>query len=483
MPVSSALPTPAQVTGHALLDGARMGRRQYCLWLLASGGTLLDGFSIFSLGVAMPLVTRHFALSPLMVGLIGSALVLGAVFGAAVGGAAADRFGRKPAFLVDMAIIAVGAAISAMADAPQWVLFGQFLIGIGIGIDFPVSASYVSETMPKNDRSRMVVATIALQSVGLLFAAAVAIVTLRQWSSPADWRVLIGATGAGAGLFFLLRLWLPESPRWLAEHGRLEEAGRIVSGIVRGPVPPAAAQPQAVSTPAARIGGAAAAGPRPLALLFSRRYRARTMLVSVPWFLMDIATYGVGLFTPLILGAIHISSTTGPLAREFIDAEGTAAIDVFLLIGFLVGLWAVPRFGRIHMQVIGFVGMTLGMLILAAAVLAGGGAAAHIPIVFAGFILFNLAMNAGPNATTFALAPELFPTRVRASASGFAAATAKTGATLGIFVLPLVKEYWGVAAVLIMMAVVSALGATITAVLAREVHEIPEGRGLDEVAG
>jgi hypothetical protein len=132
------------------------------------------------------------------------------------------------------------------------------------------------------------------------------------------------------------------------------------------------------------------------------------------------------------------------------------------------------------MQVAGFAGMTLGMLILWSTVLAGGGAAAHVPIVFAGFILFNLAMNAGPNATTFALASELFPTGIRASAAGFAAATAKAGATLGIFVLPLVKGVWGLAAVLIMMAAVSALGAVITAALARQVRELPEGRGLDE---
>ena len=83
------------------------------------------------------------------------------------------------------------------------------------------------------------------------------------------------------------------------------------------------------------------------------------------------------------------------------------------------------------------------MLILLLAVLTGGGAAAHVPLVFAGFVLFNLAMNAGPNATTFALAPELFPTGIRASASGFAAATAKVGATLGIFVLPQVKGVLG----------------------------------------
>ena len=73
----------------------------------------------------------------------------------------------------------------------------------------------------------------------------------------------------------------------------------------------------------------------------------------------------------------------------------------------------------------------------------GSASGAHLALVFAGFILFNLAMNAGPNATTFTLAPELFPTGIRASASGFAAAAAKVGATLGIFVLPQVKEYAG----------------------------------------
>jgi MFS family permease len=446
--------TQAHTTDHTPIEGASMGRGEYWNWFLASGGTLIDGLSIFSLGVAMPLITSRFSLSALMVGLIGSALVLGAVFGALIGGPAADRFGRKPAFLIDMTIITVGALISALADAPQWVLLGQFIVGVGIGIDFPVSSSYVSETMPQQVRSRMVVATIALQSVGMLLGAAVAIAILWQRSSASDWRLIVGATAAVAFLFLLLRLWLPESPRWLKQH----EQGKTVRG------------------------GVAAASPRPgFALLFSRPYRTRTMLVSLPWFLMDVATYGVGLFTPVILGAIRSSSkTTGPLAAEFTDAQGSGAIDLFLLFGFLVGLWAVPRFGRIHMQVIGFVGMTLGMLILVAPELAAGGAAAHVWLVFAGFILFNLAMNAGPNATTFALAPELFPTSIRASAGGFAAAAAKVGATLGIFVLPQVKAHGGVAAVLVMMAIVSGLGAAVTAILARGVGEIPEGRSIDE---
>jgi MFS transporter, putative metabolite transport protein len=439
---------------HTVLDSASMGRRQYWFWLLASGGTLIDGLSIFSLGLSMPLITSRFMLSPLMIGLIGSALVLGAVFGAALGGPAADRFGRKPAFLIDMMIMAVGAFVSAAVDSPQWVLLGQLLVGIGIGIDFPVSASYVSETIPKYARSRMVVATIALQSVGMLLGAAIDLAILRAWSNPADWRPMIAAVGAAAVIFLVLRFWLPESPRWLSHH----QHGK----------------------PARANAGAPSLGHR-FALLLSRRFRTRTMLISLPWFLMDIATYGVGLFTPVILGAIRFSSdATGPLAAEFSNAEGTAAIDVFLLLGFLLGLWAVPRFGRIHMQIAGFVGMTIGMLILLTPHFAAGGAAAHVPIVFIGFILFNLAMNAGPNATTFGLPPELFPTGIRASAGGFAAAAAKVGATLGIFILPLVKARGGVAEVLMMMAIVSALGALATAVLAREVGEIPEGRSIDE---
>ena len=281
----------------------------------------------------------------------------------------------------------------------------------------------------------------------------------------------MGATALVALLFLLLRLWLPESPRWLRQHERSKAA------------PSSATSPGATASVNATPGSATTALPGSrFAVLFSQPYRARTMLVSLPWFLMDVATYGVGLFTPVILGAMRLSSkTTGPLAAEFADAQGSAGIDLFLFFGFLVGLWAVPRFGRLHMQVIGFVGMTLGMLILVSAELSGGGAAAHIWLVFAGFILFNLAMNAGPNATTFALAPELFPTSIRASAGGFAAASAKVGATLGIFVLPQVRANGGVAAVLIMMVIVSALGAAMTAILAREVEDIPEGRSLDEV--
>jgi MFS family permease len=104
MPDRNMSSIQAQTSHQVLLDSAPMGPRQYWTWLRASGGTLMDGLSIFSLGVAMPLITSHFTLSSLMVGLIGSALVLGAAIGATLGGPAADDFGRKPVFLIGQSL-------------------------------------------------------------------------------------------------------------------------------------------------------------------------------------------------------------------------------------------------------------------------------------------------------------------------------------------------------------------------------------------
>jgi MFS transporter, putative metabolite transport protein len=453
-----------------LLDESPLKPIQRWLWVLSTGGTLLDGFVIFALGVAMPLIIAEFHLQPDVVGLIGASLVLGAVLGAGIGGPVADRLGRKRLMLVDMIIIAAGATISALANGPAMLFLGQLLVGVGVGIDFPVSSTYVSEVSPKRSRARMMVATIACQSVGMLLAAAITLLLLKNVGTAQSWRLFLAIEGVIALFFFLVRLSEPDSPHWLMARGRFAEAAHAFIRIM----------PEQRETVLQVTGSAgqrifedsvAQAKAPGIAILFSRQYRARTALVAVPWFLMDIATYGVGLFTPIILGAITISGDAGGvIAHDFAEARGSAVIDLFLLFGFLVGIWAVPRFGRIRMQVIGFASMAAGMLLLMFAVSRSNSpaGAGHIPLVFAGFILFNLLMNAGPNATTFTLAPILFPTQLRATASGFAAGVAKIGATFGVFVLPVLKGKFGVPAVLGMMAAVSVLGLIVTLVLARE---------------
>ena len=213
-------------------------------------------------------------------------------------------------------------------------------------------------------------------------------------------------------------------------------------------------------------------------MLFGKRFRDRTLLASVPWTLMDVATYGVGLVTPVILGALHLdAANANGVVGDAGDAEGSTLVDLFLLLGFAASLWAVPKFGRISMQVAGFCGMAIGMALLLFATLTGDGAQNHLALVLGGFILFNFAMNIGPNATTFAMTPTLFPTAVRASACGFAAGCAKIGAAFSAFVVRLLQAHWGLSGVLGMMTLLSVLGLVATAGFA---HALNEEGGIEE---
>ena len=460
-----------------LLDQSPLKGIQRWLWVLSTGGTLLDGFVLFALGVAMPLIIPVFHMTPDIVGLIGSALVMGAVLGAGIGGRLADRLGRKRLMVGDMTIIVIGATTSALANGPPMLFVGQLIVGVGVGIDFPVSSSYISEISPKRDRDRMMVATIACQSIGLLLAAAITLVLLSRGSAQ-SWRLFLWSEGLVALLFFVLRFSAPDSPHWLMSRGRFTEAAQAFIRII----PEQRETVLQITGDHEKLGASIPQVKAGMATLFSPRYRARTALVTIPWFLMDIATYGVGLFTPVILGSIEISGRTrGLVAHDLALAEGSGIIDLFLLFGFLLGIWSVPRFGRIRMQCIGFAGMAVGMLMLMAAVgLTNSGL--HIPLVFTGFIVFNLLMNAGPNSTTFTLAPILFPTQLRGTAGGFAAGVAKLGATFGVFLLPILEERFGVSNVLGIVSAVSLLGLILTLSLRREDRAWPSF-GIVEMDG
>lgn len=471
--MASQATDPACAALFAALDRAPMTWRHYLVWLAASGGALTDGWSVSTLGLALPLLKNDFALTPTMIGLFGSALLFGAVTGAWAGGLLADRYGRKRLLLADMALVAAAAGLVAGASAPWVIIAGQFLIGVAIGADFPTSAAYVSEMTPRRTRSRMTVATIAMQSVGMIAAALAALLVLKLDPARADWRIMFAGQGVLALVFLGLRALTPESLRWLAVHGDMPRALALLplfsTTIDNASASAASSAPAAGNDASAAGHGASAAG---LGLLFGKAYRARTTLAALPWTLMDVGTYGVGLFTPVILGAFHLQARgAGAIGADIVDAEGSAAVDLFLLLGFLASIWAVPRFGRIPMQVAGFAGMALGMLLLLFATLAGDGAGAHLTLVMIGFILFNFTMNLGPNATTFTLPPTLFPTAVRGAASGFAAGCAKVGATLGAFVVPQLQAAAGLSGVIALMVLISVAGLVSTGWLAHEVNE------------
>ncbi|KAI9013451.1 major facilitator superfamily protein [Hyaloraphidium curvatum] len=451
-----------------LVDLSPMTALRWALWFLAAAGTLLNGFSLLLLGVALPLAVQAFGLDSAIVGIVGAALVFGSVPGSLAGGRLADHFGRKPLLIADLAVVTLGALLSALANGSALLIVGQLVVGFGIGMDFPVGSSYIAETVPSRVRPRLVVASIALQSVGMVLGAAFGLLLVSSIDKISAWRWLMGMLGMSSVVFALARLAAPESPRWLMLKGRSADAARSIARLAPKQADEAKSLADLAGNEPHVVAGQTAGGG--IAGLFAKQWLRRTLLVSLPWLLMDIATYGVALFTPIMIGAMSDNTANvGPLGQDVADARSTTWVDISLVVGALLSIFLVPWLGHLPMQEIGFVGMTAGMLVMAIMSFLPGGSSAHIGVSLAALVIYNLFMNAGPNATTYALAPEIFPTQLRGSASGFASSMAKVGATIGAAALPPLQSAAGPGVVLAIMAGVSLAGLLATWLLARGV--------------
>jgi hypothetical protein len=307
-----------------------------------------------------------------------------------------------------------------------------------------------------------------------VLGALVGVVVLELFPHIYAWRIMLGFGIVPALVIIWLRRSVPESPRWLAQNKHEREAEEIGEALVHHPVHVTdvdrhreEAQPEGLK---------ALFQPQ----LFQRRMIRRTIFTSVPWFLMDIATYGVGIFMPTLLAAIIVAKpNTTFITDDIASTQWTAALDVLLVVGFVIAILLVERVGRVRLQLVGFAVMAGALCLLAIADGLPGGGDAHLPLVFIGFALFNTFMNAGPNATTYALPAEVFPSEIRAAGDGFAAGSAKLGAALGVFLFPILLQDIGTSAVLFITAGACALGFVVTLIFRIE----PRGRSLNEVSG
>ena len=462
---------PSSLPLGRALDSAPMTALHVRFWLLAGLGILLDGFDLFIIGVANPLVKKDFHASAAQVGLVSAAAIIGAVFGASLLGPLGDRFGRRRIFKFDLILFVVGSLLCAAAWNLAALIAFRFLLGLAIGLDYPIAASYLAEVLPAKGRGRWLAAAFSLQAGGIVLGACVGVVILEALPHLYAWRVMLGFGAIPALIIVVLRRGIPESPRWLARNGHEQEAREVAELL--SPVPVIVTAADSVRGPEAPKGLGALFQPR----LFRRDLIRRTVFTSVPWFLMDIATYGVGIFTPTLLAAIVVhGANTSFLADDIAAAKGTAVLDVFLIVGFAIAISLVDRVGRVPLQLAGFAVMALALAILGLAEGLPGGGSAHLGMVIVGFAFFNTFMNAGPNSTTYALPAEVFPSDVRAAGHGFAAGCGKLGATLGVFLFPIIQGDIGTSALLYIIAGACLVGLIVTALLAIE----PKGRSLED---
>jgi MFS family permease len=435
------------------MDTCRMGPLHWKIFVFAALGIFMDGYDFFIVAAALPLIQEYWQPAPALLGLVGAAATVGAVFGGAVLGRYADLLGRRKMAMITMVLFAVISIASGLAGSIAALIAIRFALGVAIGADYPTGAAFVAEFTPVAQRPRLLFASLSFQALGAVVGALIGLVLVHTHNLEV-WRALFAMGVVPALLILLLRGQLPESPRWLYDAGREEEAKNVLEQLVGEPVELAIEEPAKLEK-------------LPFSALFSRQFIGRTIFATVPWFCMDVALYGMSLFTPIILAATGFGHAKNTFwSRDIHGLRGALWLDIFLVVGFVAGIWLVKKAGPLRLQIWGFAGMVAGLALVAAA-----GAFNQNALLFAGFAVFNLSVNAGPNGTTYLIAAVEFPTPLRATGSGLATAAGKVGASVGIFLMPVMQAAWGLTPTIAVVALVALAGLAVSVTMRGQFYE------------
>jgi putative MFS transporter len=250
---------------------------------------------------------------------------------------------------------------------------------------------------------------------------------------------------------FIFRAKLPESPRWLLSKGRTEEALRVYRSITGEPTATLDITPPSTQKVQSNI-------------LFSKSLRRRTFFVCGFWFCYATAYYGISMYTPTILAPLADGSRT-------IIIIGSGCVALLGLIGAIIGMNLVDRWGRRPLIITSFAGLTSALVILALV------RAPSLLFLIALFSVAVLFANSGGGILNFVYPTELFPTSVRATGAGLATSVSRVGSILGVLVFPHFVATWGSNAALWFFAAVGLCGLIICVVLAPET----KNKSLEEI--
>ena len=421
-------------------------------------GFFTDAYDLFIIGIAATLIKQQWNLDSGQLALLNSTMLAAAFLGAFVFGRFADILGRKRVYWLVAAIMVVGALGSALSPSFWVLIVFRFVLGVGVGGDYPVSAVLMSEYANRRDRGKLVGMVFSTQALGLIVGPLIALALLGGGVSGAlSWRIMLGLGAIPAAAVVYLRRKMPESPRYQAQvQGRHEAA---VLGLARF------SEGQVISRPAPAI--THHMGLR--SFLTNHRWLVTLAGTAGCWFLLDYAYYGNTISTPQIIGLISPNSSTMTTIAIQLAIFVVAAVP-----GYLLGIARMDRIGHRRLQLIGFAMMALCFAVIG---LVPGLTTAVVPFLLVYGVSYFFT-EFGPNMTTFVMPSEVFPVTMRATGHGISAGIGKLGAFIGVFLFPLLQSSLGLRGTLLLTASISVLGLALTLVLPE-----PAGRSLDEVSG
>lgn len=413
---SSALnSTPSDISTR--LDALPVNRKHRKVLVGSGIGWALDAMDVGLISFIIAALAQQWNLSSEETGLFVSIGFVGMAIGAGLGGLLADRIGRKQVFALTLLIYGLATGASALAGGLTALLILRFVVGLGLGAELPVASTYVSEFAPARVRGRLIVILEAFWALGWTAAAVIGFFVVPASDNGWRWAFAIGAVPAIYAL--VVRRTLPESPRWLARQGRIAEAEAIVAEFeAEGPTvsreTTADQEPPLQATPIAKSAGGR------LTALWSPEFRVRTIAIWTVWLCVNFSYYGAFIWIPSILVDSGFS-----LVRSF---GFTLIITLAQLPGYALAAWLIEKWGRKATLSVFLVGSAL-------AALAFGSAQSVAMVIGAGMALsfFNL----GAWGALYAITPEIYPTSLRGTGSGWAAGIGRIASIVAPLTVPL----------------------------------------------
>ncbi len=413
-------------------------------------GGLLFGYDLFVISGAKDLVVQHFKLDTLMEGWFVSSAMVGAMIGCLLAGTFSDRFGRQKALVVAAAFLLACSVGCGAAWSTSSLIFFRWIGGVGVGIASMVCPLYISEVSPARLRGRMVTLFQLAICIGIV-AAIIVNTGLLAWHERIKdgssegllgllmvrdvWRSMLGMEALPALFFFVMCVIIPESPRWLAEKGRNEEAGRVLARI-NGRA--------AAAKELAEIDSAIAEESGSLAELFRpglRKVLAMALFLGVVSEFSGITT--IWNFGPEIIRGQGIKLTN--------EMSGMVVIASSLSIFTLVAVWLMDHAGRRRLLFWGNLGC-FGALLALGHLLGSPAASSAMKVAAAATFVACFAFSMGPIKWVFM--SEVFPTRIRGRAVAISSLAVWTADAILNQLFPLLRDSWGKSATFYVFAAI-----------------------------
>ncbi|WOQ15969.1 MFS transporter [Raineyella sp. W15-4] len=427
--------------------------RQHHRLLIGSGiGWALDAMDVGLISFVMAALAVEWHLGATTLSVIGSIGFVGMTIGAALGGLLADRAGRRQVFALTLLIYGVATGAAALSWSVTALVVFRFIVGLGLGAELPVASTLVSEYAPRRIRGRMVVFLEAFWAVGWILAALIGYFIIPAFASGWRWALTVGILPTLYAV--VVRLGLPESVRFLEQRGRTAEAEQAVRRFETSP--PMLRRVRAPREPVTDIDDIRAAS------IWARPLAGRTAALWVVWFTINLSYYGAFTWLPTLLLGRGFT-----LTRSF---EYVLLITLAQLPGYLAAAWLIERWGRRLTLAVFLLGSAAGAVAFGLA--SFGDRPAVGAVLGAGAVLsfFNL----GAWGALYAIGPELYPTRLRGTGTGAAAAFGRIASILAPLSVPVFLRWGGASYGFVLTFVVFGVAFLIGAVAA---VTLPEQRG------